>query len=298
MRVLITGASGQLGRALLQHPPIQLAGESVEIMATSRNGGSDSIALDLADAAACRSLVYEFQPDWLVNAGAYTAVDQAESEPELTHAVNAAAPAAFAEALQPGSGRLLQLSTDFVFNGRQGTPYLTSQPFDPLCVYGASKAAGEAAVAANLDQDRFCILRTSWVYGPVGQNFLLTMLRLLSERDQLGVVADQVGCPTSTQGLAKACWSVLAREVTATHHWTDAGVASWYDFAVAIAEFGHHVGLLTHPARIHPITTGEFPTAARRPSYSVLDCSETRQLLNLDPTHWRTSLREAIDQLD
>jgi dTDP-4-dehydrorhamnose reductase len=289
MKVIITGAAGQLGQALCRLAPAPL-----ELITTSRSGGDGSIPLDLADAEACRALVQEHRPDWLINAGAYTAVDKAESEPELAQVVNAGAPAAFAQALQATGGRLLQVSTDFVFNGAQGSPYRPDQPVDPLGVYGASKAAGEAAAAGSLAPERLCILRTSWVYGPVGKNFLLTMLRLMREREQLGVVADQVGCPTATAGLAQACWAVLEHGLSGVHHWSDAGAASWYDFAVAIAELGQAAGLLENPARINPITTADYPTPAQRPSYSLLDCTATRQALQRPPLHWREALRQVM----
>lgn len=294
MRVIITGAAGQLGVAIRRTLPAAMLGQPVEFIATSRSGGEGSLALDLADGAACRALVEQHRPDWLINAGAYTAVDKAENERDLARAVNAGAPAAFAEALQATGGRLLQLSTDFVFNGSQGSPYLPDQPVDPLGAYGASKAAGEMAAAEALEPARLCILRTSWVYGPVGKNFLLTMLRLMREREQLGVVADQVGCPTATAGLAQACWAVLEQGVVGVHHWSDAGAASWYDFAVAIAELGKAAGLLENSARINPITTADYPTPAQRPSYSLLDCTRTRQALQLPPLHWREALRQVI----
>jgi dTDP-4-dehydrorhamnose reductase len=297
MKVILTGGTGQLGQALRRSAPAAIGGRAMELITTTRSGGEGAIALDLADAAACRALVEQHQPDWVINAGAYTAVDKAESEPELAHAVNAAAPGALAEALASTGGRLLQVSTDFVFNGAQGSPYRPDQPVDPLGVYGASKAAGEAAAVAALPADRLCLLRTSWVYGPVGKNFLLTMLRLMAERDQLGVVADQVGCPTATAGLAGACWAVLEQGVCGMHHWSDAGAASWYDFAVAIAELGHDAGLLTNPARIQPITTADYPTPAQRPSYSLLDCTATREALQLPPLHWRTALQRVISDV-
>ena len=297
MKVIVTGGGGQLGQALRRSVPLLIAGDPVELIVTSRSGGEGALALDLADAAACRDLVEEHRPDWVINAGAYTAVDKAESEPELAEAVNAGAPAAFAEGLLATGGRLLQLSTDFVFNGSQGSPYRPDHGVDPLGVYGATKAAGETAAAAALPAERLCILRTSWVYGPVGKNFLLTMLRLMGEREQLGVVADQVGCPTATAGLAAACWAVLEQSVCGKHHWSDAGAASWYDFAVAIAELGHDAGLLTNPAEVNPITTAEFPTPAQRPSFSLLDCTETRMALQLPPEHWRTALSNVLNQL-
>jgi dTDP-4-dehydrorhamnose reductase len=297
MKVIITGASGQLGQALCSSVPAALAGESVELIATTRGGGSGALALDLADAQACQSLVEQHRPDWLINAGAYTAVDQAEREPELAQAVNAAAPEAFARALRSTGGRLLQVSTDFVFNGLQGSPYHPDQPVNPLGVYGASKAAGEARASSVLQPDDLCILRTSWVYGPVGHNFLLTMLRLMREREQLGVVADQVGCPTATSGLAQACWAVLEHRLSGIHHWSDAGAASWYDFAVAIADIGQALGLLENPALIHPITTADYPTPAQRPSYSLLSCASTRSAMNLAPLHWRVALHQLMTHL-
>ncbi len=297
MKVILTGGAGQLGHALRRSAPAAIAGTAVQLITTTRSGGEGTIALDLADAEACRALVEQHRPDWLINAGAYTAVDKAESEPELAHAVNAQAPGAMAEALAATGGRFLQLSTDFVFNGAQGSPYRPDQPVHPLGVYGASKAAGEASAASALAPERLCILRTSWVYGPVGKNFLLTMLRLMAQREQLGVVADQVGCPTSTAGLAGACWTVLEQGTSGTLHWSDAGAASWYDFAVAIAELGQAAGLLSNPARIQPITTADYPTPAQRPSYSLLDCTATRETLGLEAVHWRQALQQVLGHI-
>jgi dTDP-4-dehydrorhamnose reductase len=286
MKVLLTGAAGQLGQALIQAKPAE-----VELIACSR------AELDLADPQACGAAVRLHRPEWVLNAGAYTAVDRAEQEPELAQAVNAGAPAAFAEALVATGGRLLQVSTDFVFNGAQGSPYRPDQRRDPLGVYGASKAAGEVA-ALQLAGAR--VLRTSWVYGPVGQNFCRTMLRLHRERPQIGVVADQVGCPTSTHTLAAACWRAIGLGAPAGAdqprilHWSDAGAASWYDFAVAIGELGVAAGLLERAASVRPLTSAEYPTPAQRPSYSLLDCSASRAALGLEPQHWRAALAQVL----
>ena len=292
MKVLLTGAAGQLGRSLIAQQPA-----GIELIATSRQD------LDLASADACRAAVQHHQPDWVLNAGAYTAVDKAESEAELAHAVNAGAPAAFASALQDQGGRLLQLSTDFVFNGQQGTPYRPEQQRDPLGVYGASKAAGEEAVQASFgDGSQGMILRTSWVIGPVGKNFALTMLRLHRDRDQLGIVADQVGCPTSTLNLAQACWQAIQRssdgiELPQVMHWSDAGAASWYDVAVAVGRIGAELGLVDRPAHVHPITTADYPTPATRPGYSLLDCTTSRNALQLQPEHWLNALKTILEQV-
>ena len=296
MKVLLTGATGQLGQALINAKPA-----GMELIATSRSGGPGLTALDLADSSACKAAVNQHQPDWVLNAGAYTAVDKAESEPELALAVNAKAPEAFAAALNAQGGRLLQLSTDFVFNGQQGVPYSVDQARDPLGVYGFTKAKGEEAVAALLGSSgKGFILRTSWVIGPVGKNFALTMLRLHRERDQLGVVADQVGCPTSTLNLAQACWRTLQiageRDMPAVMHWSDNGAASWYDVAVAVGQIGTELGLIDTPARVQPITTSDYPTPAERPSYSLLDCTGTRAALELDGEHWHQALRAVLQQ--
>ena len=288
MRVLLTGAGGQLGTALQKSCP-----GAVELIATNQ------AELDLSDAKACAAMVAALKPDWVLNGGAYTAVDRAEEQPQLAEAVNAAAPRAFAEALaELGSGRLLQISTDFVFSGQQGHPYGAEDQAAPLGVYGASKARGEAAVLEVLGQQRACVLRTSWLYGPVGKNFCLTMLRLHEIKakagDQLNVVADQVGCPTHTAGLASACWQVLARDIGGMQQWSDAGVASWYDFAVAIGEEAVALGILATAAKVNPISTAEYPTPAQRPSYSLMDCSASRKALGLEPLHWRQGLRQVL----
>ena len=292
MKVLLTGAGGQLGTALQKSCP-----GAVELIVT------DQAELDLSDAKACAEMVAALKPDWVLNGGAYTAVDRAEEQPQLAEAINAAAPRAFAEALaELGSGRLLQISTDFVFSGMQGHPYGAQDPLAPLGVYGASKARAEAAVFEVLGPERACVLRTSWLYGPVGKNFCLTMLKLHAAKaaagEALNVVADQVGCPTHTAGLAAACWQVLARDIGGMQQWSDAGVASWYDFAVAIGEEAVALGILATAAKVNPISTAEYPTPAQRPSYSLMDCSASRKALGLEPLHWRQGLRKVLTDIE
>jgi len=289
--------SGQLGHALKASAPVALGGSPLELILCDRSN------LDLADPDACRAVVGHLRPDWILNAGAYTAVDKAESEAEHTFAVNAGAPRAFAEALVDCGGRLLQLSTDFVFGGAQGHPYRPDQSRNPLGVYGASKASGEEAIEELMGTSgEGLILRTSWLMGPVGQNFALTMLRLHNERDELNVVADQVGCPTSTRGLAAACWRLIEiaqgrNSLPLKCHWCDAGAASWYDVAYAIGELGKQLGLIECEAKVQPISTSDYPTPAPRPSYSLLDCRETWHALDLQPLHWRKGLQEILLEL-
>jgi len=290
IKIMLTGKDGQLGKALVERIPAD-----IQVVALGRK------ELDLSDKKACHNAVLEHQPDWVVNAGAYTAVDRAESEPDLAMAVNAAAPGAFAQALGDVGGRLLQVSTDFVFNGCQSNPYQPDQPVDPISVYGATKAEGEKLVQSVLNTTKYCILRTSWVYGPVGNNFCLTMLRLhrlkSAQNETLNVVADQIGCPTSTLNLASACWSVINHGTTGIHHFCDAGAASWYDFAIAIGDAGVAAGIIDQSAKVNPISTAEYPTPAKRPRYSLLDCTATRSALELEPNHWQKELSIVISKI-
>ena len=298
LRVLLTGSKGQLGQELIRSCPAD-----VELVACDRS------ELNLEHADDCQAIVETHRPDWVINAGAYTAVDRAELEPPTAQVVNADGPKALAVGLAGHGGRMLQLSTDFVFDGQQGTPYHPQQCVSPLGVYGASKAAGEEQVL-NVLGDRAHVLRTSWLYGPVGSNFLLTMLRLHQAKaaagEPLAVVADQVGCPTSTLNLAAACWRLIQRasqvqdegiqeqQLPSILHWSDAGAASWYDFAVAIGELGVDAGLLQQAAFVQPITTADYPTPAKRPSYSLLACSGSSAALGLEPQHWREALKAVI----
>jgi dTDP-4-dehydrorhamnose reductase len=290
IKVMLTGKDGQLGKALVEKIP---AGVKIVVLGRQE--------LDLSNKEACHNAVLEHRPDWVLNAGAYTAVDRAESEPDLAMAVNAVAPEAFAQALGEVGGHLLQVSTDFVFNGTQSHPYHPDQPVDPISVYGATKAEGERLVQRSLPSTNYCILRTSWVYGPVGNNFCLTMLRLhrlkSAQNETLNVVADQIGCPTSTLSLARACWSAINHRTAGIHHFCDAGAASWYDFAIAIGDAGVEAGIIDQSAKVVPITSSEYPTPAKRPGYSLLDCTATRNALELEANHWQRELSKVISKI-
>ncbi len=190
---------------------------------------------------------------------------------------------------------VLHLSTDFVFDGKSGQPYRPTDATHPLNVYGATKQAGEQHV---LKGGRGIVLRTSWVYASAGKNFVLTMLKLMKERDQLNVVCDQIGTPTWAMSAAAAVWALIELGPQGgIYHWTDLGVASWYDFAVAIQEEALARGLLTRAAGIVPIPSAAYAARAARPSFSVLDTSSTRALLRIPALHWRESLRRMLDEL-
>ena len=295
MKVLLTGASGQLGQAIIKSKP-----SFVELIATSRR------ELDLADDEACRRAVRQHQPDWVINSGAYTAVDKAEDEKELAMSINTIAPKMFAEELSQTGGKLLQLSTDFVFDGEQNFPYKTDQKKKPLGVYGATKAAGEDAIYDVLgNSNQALIIRTSWLIGSVGKNFMKTMIRLHRSQEEIRVVSDQIGCPTSTLTLAKACWRAIEKQKDIEpnvlspqlHHWSDEGSASWYEFAKVIGELGCRIGLIETPAKVIPISSKEYPTRAKRPKYSILDCTSTRQFLNLEAIHWKESILNVMKEI-
>lgn len=286
MRVLVTGSGGQLGRELQATCPTD-----VELIPCPRS------ELDITRAAPAQALVLDARPDVIVNAAAYTAVDRAESESERAFAVNADGPAHLALAAKEIGARLLHVSTDFVFDGRQGHPYTPGSTTDPQSVYGASKLAGEQRVL-EVPGCRATVVRTSWVYSRFRSNFVKTMLRLMSERQVLSVVADQIGVPTWARSVAGVIWALHRRpELGRLYHWTDAGVASWYDFAVAIQDEATDLGLATTDCTVVPVTTEEFPTAARRPAYSVMDSTSTRHDLDLQGTHWRHQLRAMLEQL-
>ncbi|MEQ1579268.1 MAG: dTDP-4-dehydrorhamnose reductase [Steroidobacteraceae bacterium] len=290
MKVLVTGATGQLGRALLESIP-----ESIQAR------GVDRAQCDLADPDQCHALVVAERPDLIINAGAYTQVDKAETERDLAFRINAQAPAALADGLARTGGRLIQVSTDFVFDGRLGVPYAPNATSNPLNVYGASKRAGEQAVLQQLNE-RAVVLRTAWVYSRHGSNFVKTMLRLMSSRDAVSVVSDQIGAPTWATSLASAVWSVAFRpSVSGVLHWTDAGVASWYDFAMAIQEEALARGMLGKAVPVLPIAAEEYarryPASVPRPAFSVLDVRATYGLLDVAPLHWRIQLRAMLDEL-
>lgn len=286
MKVLVTGAAGQLGRAVLARVPAD-----IDIVALDRR------EFDLRNSGCIRSWLEVERPSVVVNAAAYTAVDRAETDRDQAFAVNARGVSALASSCGSVGARLIHVSTDFVFDGAQGKPYCPADAVRPLNVYGASKLAGEAAVAATADLC-WCVVRTAWLYAAGTPNFLSTMLRLFRERGDVGVVTDQVGTPTHAASLADAIWRIVADEtVTGVLHYTDEGVASWYDFATAILEDAQRLGLAPARATVRPISSRDYPTAAVRPSYSVLDKSETWPLLNIAPVHWREHLRKAIEEI-
>ena len=282
MKVLITGAGGQLGRALVAGAP-----DGVEVLAVS------SRELDITDHASTKRLIAAQHPSIILNAAAYTAVDRAESEPGRAAAVNDAGVGNLVAAAEAAGSRVAHVSTDFVFDGSASCPYRVDASTGPLGVYGVTKLAGERHLRA-----RDLCVRTAWVYAAEGTNFVRTMLRLMAERAELGVVSDQIGSPTSAGDLADALWRLALGEHSGTYHYTGSGVASWYDLAVAIRDEGVALGLLDeNAAQVMPIATADYPTPAKRPAFSVLDTSKTSGALGGYAPHWRHSLIKVLERI-
>lgn len=283
--ILLIGSNGQLGQELQQ-----------TLKAYDGLITADRAQIDLTQPDTIRRVISETQPQLIINAAAYTAVDKAESEPELATAVNAIASQLLAQTAHPLGAFLIHVSTDYVFDGRQSYPYRETDPTNPLSVYGQTKLAGEQAI------QEFCpnhlILRTAWVYGTHGKsNFVKTMLRLGAEREEIRVVADQIGSPTWAKDIAQTITQLipqLSPEISGIYHYTNSGVASWYDFAIAIFEEAQLLGFPLKIQRVIPITTPEYPTPAHRPAYSVLSCAKISAVLGTHPPHWRQELRQML----
>jgi dTDP-4-dehydrorhamnose reductase len=349
MKILVTGANGQVGHELLRallgaardpnpHPALLAtlsrreretkmnpspAGRgagvrvrSSEIIPATRDGTLEAAFLDEARVAACERMdladiddlhtaLDRIAPDLIVNAAAYTAVDRAEDEPELAMRVNADAVGAIGAWAARNSARVVHYSTDYVFDGSATRPYLEDDAPHPLGVYGRSKLAGELALRES--GARRLILRTAWVYGARGHNFLRTMLRLAAERDEFRVVDDQVGAPTSARLIADTTARAVERwfdrdgetgaALDGTYHLVAAGQVSWCGFARAIFERGARLGSLERMPPLHAIRTDEYPTKAKRPAYSVLDTGKLRDAFHIDLPDWQTALDDVMEEL-
>jgi len=283
MKVFVTGSDGQLGRTLADTAPrgVDLAGGNLP-------------GLDITDFAALEARLAAERPDVVVNAAAYTAVDKAESEPDLAALVNVEGARNVAQAARAAGARVIHISTDFVFDGRKSAPYTPSDAPAPLGVYGHTKLDSEAAVREASDGDAI-VIRTAWLYSRFGHNFVKTMLRLMAERDELSVVADQRGTPTWAGSLAGVIWAAIDKDLPGgVYHWTDGGEASWFEFAEAIYREGRSAGLLDRDVTIRPIPTSGYPTPARRPAYSVLDCSATVAALGVGQRPWDERLKQML----
>ncbi len=289
MKILITGCNGQLGKALIETKP-----NKFNLIK------ADKSIIDFENPVECREVIEKIRPEFVINAAAYTNVDKAESEKNKVFQINLKAPEIIYKSLDQYGGKLIQISTDYVFDGQKISSYTTKDKKNPQNVYGQSKdQAEESLLNISQKKNRLTILRTSWLIGPVGKNFLLTILRLLNKEESINVVNDQYGSITTTYSLSKIIWRLIDKNNICSSkdlmfpkllHWCDEGKLSWYELALAIRDFGLELKLLNNPAKIIPINTKDYNFAAKRPPYSVLDCSATEKLLGIKKTPWRKSL--------
>lgn len=282
-KVLVTGAKGQVGSEIVKAVP---AGFTVI--------GLGSNELDITNQQQVTAVIAQYKPDLIINAAAYTAVDKAESDSDSAYTVNQQAVAWLAQAAKQADIPLFHISTDYVFDGESTTPYKETDPVNPQSVYGKSKLAGEQVLAAT--HNKHIILRTSWVFGATGNNFVKTMLRLGKERDELSVVADQHGCPTSASSIAKVLWQLAEKYKTertlpwGIYHFSNSPACTWYEFACEIFGQAVKAGVLERKPVVQPITTAEYPTSAHRPSWSVLDCKKIEKLFGNALSKWQKEL--------
>jgi dTDP-4-dehydrorhamnose reductase len=281
MNVLIAGASGQVGQALQATSPA-----GAKIIAPSR------AEFDIANADQVEAIVVASGPDIIFNAAAYTAVDKAEAFQDEAQKTNATAVGYLADICHIRNIHFVHVSTDYVFNGQLSRAYLPDDSPQPLSIYGRTKWEGEQAAGPAA-----LVVRTAWVYSAMGHNFVRTMLRLMLERDEVKVVTDQIGSPTYALSLAQTLWSLAEHRASGMYHYTDSGVASWYDFAVAIQEEALAIGLLAKAIPITPITSSDYPTPAKRPAFCILDKAKTWDVIGHTAPHWRVNLRCMLNEL-
>lgn len=290
MNILITGCNGQLGNEmqLLAKENPQHKYFLTDVIIPE---GLDATVLDITKQEAVESYVQTHQIDCIVNCAAFTAVDKAESAEELCNLLNNIAPGYLAQAVGKRGGSMIQVSTDYVFDGTNHTPYTEDQPTCPNSVYGRTKLAGEESVKAGCPNSM--IIRTAWLYSIYGNNFVKTMIRLGKEKPELGVIFDQVGTPTYARDLAVAIMTAINKGIVpGTYHFSNEGVISWYDFTKAIHRI---VGITT--CKVRPLHTSEYPTPAARPHYSVLDKTKIKQTYGIEVPYWEDSLAECIAKL-
>jgi dTDP-4-dehydrorhamnose reductase len=299
MKILVLGANGQVGSELgaqLDNVP-SLTGNRFTLILASRSN------VDITDLQALRGFLNNHEPNWIINATAYTAVDRAEAEASQAYSVNEHAVRVLAEYCADNNANLIHISTDYVFDGKGERPFCENSEVAPLGVYGASKLAGEEAIRSILE--RYIILRTAWVFGASGGNFVKTMLRLAQTRSELGVVGDQYGAPTSARGIAKAVATLVSHLSEAgsadtrwgTYHYTGKPFVSWAEFAREIFLRAFQLGMVRNTPTVNAIATDQYPTPAKRPHNSRLDCSRITRAFGIEPDNWHQSLEEMLDEI-
>ena len=281
---LVIGKSGQVANELVATQP-----NDYQVIVLGRND------IDITDIASIEKALVKYQPYVVINASAYTAVDKAETDSVNAYLINSEAVANLVQQCKNSQVKFVHISTDFVFNGESNKAYMVGDAPAPQGVYGASKLAGEQVIQ-QLYPENSIIVRTSWVYSTFGNNFVKTMLRLMAEKAELGIVTDQIGCPTYAKGLAEFLWALVEVEKPdLIYHWSDAGVASWYDFAVAIQQIGFEKGLLLKKIPLKAIPSSAYPTPAKRPAFSLLNAATSESIKKR--VHWSEQLEKCIAKL-
>ena len=296
MRILLIGSSGQLGKSIIQKKP-----NKIDLIKTSRE------KFDLLNHIQCQSAIYNLRPDWVINCAAYTNVDRAENDKEKAIRINGASLKYISEALLETGGKLIHISTDYVFDGNSKIPYKTLEKTNPLNVYGYSKVIGENHVVNILGNiNRGFIIRTSWLISPFGTNFVPKILKLLDSQNEIKVVNDQFSCPTSCKSLSELCWKFVLfyskntkfiDDDQSIYHFCDDGITNWYEFSQTIRNYSLEFGLIKNPAIIKPTSSAEYNANAKRPKYSLLECRETIDKFELETIDWRLNLRHLLNSL-
>lgn len=294
MKILLTGANGQVGYELWR--TLQYIGE---VIPTTRDGveinGLPTIALDLSNAEDIEKKINAIQPDLICNAAAYTAVDEAENNQELAEKINVDAPAIFAKYAVITDTRVVHYSTDYVFSGSSSAPWTEEDDCKPQGIYAQTKLKGEQAIIDSGCQ--YMIFRTAWVYSERGKNFMNTMLKLALEKNELNVVDDQIGSPTWAKSIAMITAITLQNPIDGLYHLTSSGKTSWSGFARRIFAQAAKLNIIEAAPRVNGITTSQYPTPAKRPSYSVLDCSKIKQTFNIKMPNWQTALQLCMQDI-
>ena len=295
MKILLTGGQGQLGLAFKKIAPVEINNRKIQIFDPIKKD------LDISNEEDCLSCIKNIRPDWVINSAAFTNVEQAEVSPDKAYSINGDGPLFLSKAVNKYGGNLIQISTDFVFDGNKNSPYKVDDSRNPLCVYGKSKEKGELAVEEILHpKGNGMILRTSWLMSPSRSNFLLTIVNLLGKKEKINVVYDQIGCPTSSDTLAKVLWKLIHQNhkidipLTPYLHCCDDGKTNWFEVAKYINSISKEIGIIKKNVEIIPIKSSLYKTLAKRPQYSLLDNSLLKKKLDFKIDHWELTIKEIL----
>ena len=297
MKVLITGSQGQLGKALNKNKPELIKYQELEIFNTIKTD------LDLRDESSCIRAIEKYNPDWVINCGAFTNVDKAEIKFQDAYKINSYGPYFLAKILQKTGGKLIHISTDFVFDGKSNKAYKVDDPINPINIYGKTKALGETLLTKKENNFKnILIIRSSWIIDNKGDNFFLKILKLISKKESLNLVNDQIGCITNANNLSKICWQLISNQtpisqVPTISHFCDSGICTWYDVANAISELSFEKRIISKKPKIIPVDSKYFNSPAKRPHFSLLNCERTYEVFKYKPPHWRETINTLLDSL-